>query len=243
MTTVRSGMGLDVVRWGAGRVRVGAWRGDESIAYVSPVGDGPAPDPDAVRRTCADLARRGFRGAVTAALGPAESRGFLLAGFEVHEHLHLLAHDLLRLPTARPCAAELRRGRKRDRAAALEADALAFSSFWQLDEAGLDEAIAATPTARFRVAELPAGEVSAYAVTGRSGRRGFLQRLAVHPRAEGHGVGSSLVLDGLVWLARRGCERVVVNTQESNERALRLYEEMGFRRQPGGLAVLRIDLR
>jgi len=30
-----------------------------------------------------------------------------------------------------------------------------------------------------------------------------------------------------------------VNTQESNEGAVRLYERLGFDRQPGGLAVLR----
>lgn len=237
------GSGLDVVRWGAGRLRVGPWRGDDRIAYLAPVGDGPAPTPDAVRRALAGLAGRGYQEAVTAALGPLEAQGFLLAGFEVHERLHLLARDLDDLPPAPPVP--LRRGRRRDRAAVLAVDGRAFSPFWRLDEAGLDEAIAATPTSRFRVSEVELDGVptiAGYAVTGRAGRRGFLQRLAVDPAHEGAGRGRALVLDGLVWLRRRGVERVVVNTQEANQRALVLYEQLGFRRQHAGLAVLRSRL-
>jgi ribosomal protein S18 acetylase RimI-like enzyme len=233
------GSGLDVVRWGAGRIRVGPWRGDDRIAYLAPVGDGPAPTPDVVRRAVASLAGRGYQEAVTAALGPLEAQGFLLAGFEVHERLHLLARDLRDLPPS-PVVA-LRRGRRRDRPGVLAVDGRAFSSFWRLDEAGLDEALAATPTSRFRVTG-DGDTVVGYAITGRAGRRGFLQRLAVEPDSEGKGLGRGLVLDGLGWLRRRGVDRVVVNTQEANQRALALYEQLGFRRQHAGLAVLRTNL-
>ncbi len=236
------GSGLDVVRWGAGRLRVGPWRGDDRIAYLAPVGDGPAPTPDAVRRAVAGLADRGYREAVTAALGPLEAQGFLLAGFEVHERLHLLARDLRHVADLPPVPdVALRRGRRRDRPDVLAVDGRAFSSFWRLDEAGLDEAMAATPTSRFRVADLD-GEVAGYAVTGRAGRRGFLQRLAVEPAAEGRGLGRALVLDGIAWLRRRGVDRIVVNTQEANQRALALYEQLGFRRQHAGLCVLKTRL-
>jgi ribosomal protein S18 acetylase RimI-like enzyme len=237
------GSGLDVVRWGTGRLRVGPWRGDEHVAYLAPVGDGPAPTPDTVRRAVAGLAGRGYTEAVTAALGPLEAQGFLLAGFEVHERLHLLARHLTDLPAAPP--APLRRARRRDRPSVLAIDGRAFSSFWRLDDAGLDEALAATPSSRFRVAEdteTDSEAVAGYAVTGRAGKRGFLQRLAVDPACEGRGLGRALVLDGLTWLRRRGCDRVVVNTQEANERALALYEQLGFRRQHAGLAVLRSRL-
>jgi ribosomal protein S18 acetylase RimI-like enzyme len=126
----------------------------------------------------------------------------------------------------------------------LEVDGAAFSEFWRLDEGGLDEALSATPTSRFRVAlrdGVPEG-IGGYAIVGRAGRRGFLQRLAVDPAVQGGGLGRALVLDGLAWLRRRGAERVVVNTQEANERALQLYERLGFRRQAGGLAVLKKSL-
>jgi ribosomal protein S18 acetylase RimI-like enzyme len=51
------------------------------------------------------------------------------------------------------------------------------------------------------------------------------------------------VLDGLHWARRRAAVQVVVNTQESNEHALALYERLGFRRQAVGLAVLQAPLR
>jgi ribosomal protein S18 acetylase RimI-like enzyme len=231
------GSGLEVVRWTSGRLRIGPWHGDQRIAYVSPVGDGRELQPADIETTLARLADAGYEEAITAAIGPGEARSFLLAGFGVHERLHLLARDLHRLPPAP--AADLRRARKRDVPRVLEIDAAAFSEFWRLDEAGLEEALSATPNSRFRVATAPGrGPIVGYAVCGRAGRRGFVQRLAVDPAAEGGGLGRALLLDGLQWLRRRGADRVVVNTQVTNERALDLYERLGFRRQPGGLAVL-----
>jgi ribosomal protein S18 acetylase RimI-like enzyme len=230
--------GLDVVRWGGQRLRVGPFRGDERIAYVAPLPDGQPPSTDAVRRCCELLSGRGYAEVVTAALGPAESHGFLTAGFEVRERLHLLAHDLVQLPPARE--APLRRGRRTDRAAALAVDARAFEPFWRLDDEGFEEAMTATPSSRFRVAGT--GRVVAYAIAGRAARRGFLQRLAVDPDEQGRGLGGALVTDALRWMKRRGVDRAVVNTQERNEGAVRLYERLGFRIQPGGLAVLRAQL-
>src|SRR4051794_10321473 len=168
-------MGLDVLRWGGDRLRAGPWRGDQQVAYLAPHPAGPPPTAEAVRRTCGVLAERGYREVVTAALGPAESQGFLLAGFTMRERLHLLAHEMRKLAPIPP-GAPLRRGRRTDRAAALKVDAAAFDSFWRLDPAGLEEAMTATPTCRFRIAEVTG--VAGYAVTGRAGDRGFLQRLA-----------------------------------------------------------------
>jgi GNAT superfamily N-acetyltransferase len=135
----------------------------------------------------------------------------------------------------------LRRARRCDRVAALAVDARSFDPFWRLDEAGLDEAIDATPASRFRVAE-HAGGVIGYAVSGRAGSRGFLQRLAVEPDVRGQGIGTALVIDGLRWMKRRGATRAMVNTQERNESALQLYQRLGFQLQPGGLAVLHASL-
>ena len=230
--------GLDVVRWGGQRLRVGPFRGDERIAYVAPLPDGQPPSTDAVRRCCELLTARGYGEVVTAALGPAESHGFLTAGFEVRERLHLLAHDLVQLPGLDEAA--LRRGRRTDRAAALAVDARAFEPFWRLDIDGFEEAMTATPSSRFRVAG--DGRVVGYAIAGRAARRGFLQRLAVDPDAQGRGLGGALVADALRWMKRRGVDRAVVNTQERNTGAVRLYERLGFRIQPGGLAVLRAQL-
>jgi len=231
------GSGVDVGRWTSGRLRIGPWHGDERTAYLAPVGDGRTLQPADVEAALPRLAAAGYQAVITAAIGPAEARAFLLTGFTVHERLHLLARDLHALPPTPP--ADIRRARRRDHERVLAVDRAAFQDFWQLDEAGLVEAMAATPSSRFRVAMHPElDEVVGYAICGRAGRRGFVQRLAVEPVHHGLGLGRALVLDGLHWLRRRGVDRVVVNTQESNERALELYERLGFGRQPGGLAVL-----
>ncbi len=221
-------------------LRIGEWRGDGRIAYLAPLPGVPLPPAESVRRTCARLAAKGYRRVITAALDPTEAHGFLAAGFGVREHLHVLVHQLLAIPP-QP-AVRLRRARRTDRPVVLTIDQRAFSAFWRLDDAGLDEAITATPTARIRVGiDDRNGDVVAYAVWGRAGRRGYLQRLAVDPRSQRRGFGSALVVDGLQWLRRRG-DVAVVNTQVENEPALLLYERLGFRRQPGGLVVLEAEL-
>jgi hypothetical protein len=92
--------GVDVITWGPERARAGPWRGDRQVAYLAPVADAPVPSAAFVHRCLEQLADRGYEQVVTAALSPAESHGFLAAGFEIREQLHLLAHDLRRIPDA-----------------------------------------------------------------------------------------------------------------------------------------------
>jgi ribosomal protein S18 acetylase RimI-like enzyme len=227
-------MRSEVVRCGHERLRIGPWRGDHRVAFIAPVGDAAAPSATMVRAACDVLETKGYEQVLTGALAERERRGFVDAGFEVHEHLHLLAHDLDDIgeaPTVR-----MRRAWPTDRARALAVDATAFPAFWRLDRDGLVEAIRATPVARFRVGT--EGRIVAYAVTGRAGPRGYIQRLAVHPDHAGRGFGTALVVDGLRWLRAHHARQAVVNTQAGNDRALSLYERLGFRRQPSGLLVL-----
>jgi ribosomal protein S18 acetylase RimI-like enzyme len=136
----------------------------------------------------------------------------------------------------------------------LALDQLAFDDFWQLEEPGLRDALQATPSVRFRVGESRGGDgtrsssgiaapgagtvVSAYAITGRAGRQGYLQRIAVHPDERRDGWGQALVRDALRWLRRHDAARALVNTQWTNEAAVALYESCGFHRLPVGLCVL-----
>lgn len=229
---------LDVVRHGRERLRAGPWRGDRRTALLAPVTASPPASPEIVRRCLDVLTRDGYTEVITAALAPREQAGFLAAGFRVREELHLLAHDLDDLPPLPATAPRLRRARRRDRPAVLVVDGRAFSTFWRLDDHGLREAVTATPASRFRVATVASSGVIGYAVCGRAGQRGYVQRLAVDPDAQRRGTGRALLLDGLRWMRRRGVQRAVVNTQVGNAPALALYLALGFRLQPGGLAVL-----
>ncbi len=243
-----------VIDWKGERALIGPWRGDPETAYMNSVAGGSTPSVEFVRRCLGELARRGYSRVVTGALAPLEQTGYLGAGFEVAEQLWVLAHDLETLPPARARADTWTGpGRARggsDRAVILEVDHAAFSAFWRLDSAGLTEALDATPHSRMRVARTAGGGLLArrppvigYAVTGRTARQGFLQRLAVEPGHQGQGIGWALTLDSLRWLRRSRVERALVNTQPDNVAAIHLYEAMGFRRQRAGLCVLSADVR
>lgn len=218
------------------RIRVRAWRGRDDTAecLAAPIGAIVPPDlvADAVERARAD----GYSRAVTPALPPYEWRPYFDAGFDIRERLHLLGHHLLDVPER--ADVRLKRVGRRDLERVLELDHRAFQPFWRLDRGGLDEAVHATPSSRFRMARDGTG----YVLFGRAGTRGYVQRLAVAPEAQGRGLGAAMVVDGLHWMKRWRIAEALVNTQESNERAVALYERLGFRRRPGGLAVLEIDL-
>ncbi len=232
--------GLHTIVLGDERMRVGPWRGDTSTAHVVPLPDSRRVTVAGVRRCVDQLQADGYRRALTAALGREEQQPFLDAGFTVHERLRLLGHDLNDLPSGPP--ATLRRARSPDRPVVLAVDEAAFPPFWRLDGVAVDDAVAATPQSRFRVSLGASREVVGYAITGRAGVRGYLQRLAVNPAEQGNGIGTALVLDGLRWLRRRGAREALVNTQSDNDRAVTLYEHLGFRHRPHGLAVLAVEL-
>jgi len=224
---------------GRQRFRVGPWQADEGIAHLGVTPHGPRVTAEEVRACVEQLLDGGFHSVLTSALDTAEAATFLEVGFAEHDRLRVLSHDLSgldRLPDP-PSGLRLRRGRRGDRPPALQVDQRAFPAFWRLDATGLAEAESATPSSRFRVA-VDAGRVVGYAVTGRGGQQGFLQRLATDPARWRAGIGSALVVDALRWCARRHCRQAFVNTQVDNGTALALYDRLGFRATTNDLVVL-----
>ena len=122
------------------------------------------------------------------------------------------------------------------RALLLATDRAAFDDFWELDDDGLRQAARATPSSQLRIG--PSRAPTGYALFGRAGNDGYVQRLAVHPEAQGDGLGRALLADGLRWLQRRGAVHAYVNTQSDNDRAYGLYCASGFTPMPIGLCVL-----
>jgi ribosomal protein S18 acetylase RimI-like enzyme len=221
-----------------GWARATPWRGRGDIAHLV-LGERVPTDPAVVDTCLRSLQRAGYRAVVTSAVAPADSLPFIDAGFDVRERLHLLEHGLDALPDRAP-EPRTRRAWRTDRPAVLALDDQAFDEFWRLGESGLREALDATPSVRFRVGDSPGPGrgVVAYAITGRAGRQGYLQRVAVHPNARRRGWGRVLVFDALRWLRRHDARRALVNTQWTNDGALSLYLSCGFRQLPVGLCVL-----
>ena len=236
--TLADAMVTETLRWRGGWARIAPWTGPErDVAHLTVGTDSPPPD-EIVDRCLTRLRRAGYGGVVTNALTAADSLPFVDAGFTVRERLHLLDHDLRRLPRL---TRSTRRARRSDRPAVLALDDRAFDSAWSLSgPASLSDAIQATPSARFRLLDQRDSDppLAGYAITGRAGPQGYLQRVAVAPEARRQGAGTALVADGLHWLRARGATRVLVNTQFDNAAALALYEACGFRRLSVGLNVL-----
>ena len=224
---------------GGTRFRHGPWHESATTAQVVPIGGGTV-DHAAVAEISNLILSLGFHRILTTALVPHDQAPFLEFGYQVHEPLRLLELNLDPNRIGRSTR-PTRRMRRRDVAASLAIDAASFTSFWQFDADALDEAISATPTSRRRVVRSDR-VVLGYAITGHTGRTGFIQRLAVDPDSSRAGVGGTLLTDGLAWLHTRGVEGVLVNTQPENEAALALYDRFGFVERPGGLAVLCLEV-
>ncbi len=223
------------------RLRVAPWQGSPEVALVGPLRTGRPPTTAEISRCVNALRSDGVSRIVTPALNPFEAEPFFQAGFGLLERLHLLSCSLSQAaPGAPEGPASLSAGRPWHEQAVLSVDGRAFTGFWRFDKLALKEARAATPSRRFRVARID-GRIVGYAVTGRAGQRGYLQRLAVDPDVQGSGIGTMLVKDSFQWLRQKGSSEALVNTQESNESALALYERLGYRRQQQGLLVLRWD--
>lgn len=229
-------MRQQTLRFGDTWARLGPWRGGDHIAHLV-----VAPDvalSEAAILDCIERAKAaGYDELLTSAIGPAEGEPFTEACFTVRERLHLLTHVMTGEPR-RP-EVPVSRATRRDRPRVLALDDLAFAPFWRLGPLGLRDALDATPIRQFRATRSdtePA--VTGYAITGRAGDQGYLQRIAVHPAMRRLGIGHALVADAMHWLWRQGVTRSYVNTQLENGAALALYESFGFHILPTGLAVM-----
>lgn len=231
------------------RVLITPWRdGDTSVA-IQPFSTSEQVSLETVLEAL-DLARDfGFSNAFSSAILPTQAQAFYEANFVEHERLALLTREISAFDLASP-SERLRNMRNIRRFNSsnmqewehiIDLDNRAFGDpLWRFDRVAFDDAIRATPEARFAVTRT--SPVVGYHIVGRSGIEGYLQRVAVAPEAARQGWGKTLVQDALCWLARNGATRASVNTQLNNQPALRLYESCGFKRAESDLLVLKLDL-
>ena len=151
------------------------------------------------------------------------------------ETLAKLDHNL---PTADHSGARPRAARQEDLSAVVAVDAAAFTAHWRYGWATMHRRLNTSPV--FIVAELGC-EVVGYAEGELRPPTAHLNRVAVHPLHQEHGIGALLVRDVLLRFWRGGADKVTLNTQAFNQRARRLYRSLGF--EPTGERVTAWELR
>ncbi len=113
-----------------------------------------------------------------------------------------------------------------DLPALLDVEEAAFAPLWRHDAAEFLDIAAEYPF--FVVAVTPKGEIAGYQFSSCDGDRGFLVRIAVHPRHQGQGIATRLMAESMRYFAVQHVSRILLNTEDANTRAHRLYEWFGF---------------
>ena len=228
------------------RVRVRPWNGDPSRAFLVVTGGHldthDVLDADEVRRWLPALVEAGFVDVRTNALAPGPATAFGAAGFAPVQSLLLLSRPLAgahRACTGGPPVASVPRWRagRRLRRRLVACDAASFTDEWTMDDASLDDALAATTVSRVFLHEVD-GCVGGFLLAGSTGAIGYIQRLAVEPRCRRRGIAAALLVEATTWLASVGCDTVVVNTERDNAPAVALYGSFGFVADGSGLSVM-----
>lgn len=232
------------------RARLGRWPHEPDVAHLVLLDHQMVPTPAHVAGWIRDARLRGARSIRTGALFPGSVEVFADAGFRTIDTLVLMELDLAARrapartpPTAAPftAGARLRRLRRPQLIDAAAVDRAAFGSPWANDEATLTDITTATPSYRARQV-LVDGCMVGFAICGRAGSWGYVQRLAIHPDHQHRGLGSTLLADALGWMQRRRVARVLVNTAADNDAAIALYEAHGFRRRHDILRIVELEL-
>lgn len=86
-----------------------------------------------------------------------------------------------------------------------------------------------SPGVQLWIAETAGGPCGYIGFTSFAGW-GHLDRVAVSPERQSHGIGTAMILHAMSQLRLLGAQRVGLSTQEDNKRSRQLYERIGFRR-------------
>jgi [ribosomal protein S18]-alanine N-acetyltransferase len=133
----------------------------------------------------------------------------------------------------------LRPVEKRDVPVLLTIEEACFQDLWRYDALSFEDIAATHPY--FVVAEMN-GKVIGYQFNAIEDEFGYLVRIAVHPSMNGKGIGVRLMSEAIAFFQQAHILRIMLNTQDDNVRAHRLYEWFGFVRINQMGFVLRTSL-
>jgi ribosomal-protein-alanine N-acetyltransferase len=149
----------------------------------------------------------------------------LVRGFVLHGLLYAYDKYDYSVPSTGNPDVKLRPFEKRDIPALLAIEKACFEDFWRYDALSFEDIAATHPY--FVVAELQ-GNVVGYQFNALEDEFGYLVRIAVHPSVNGQGVGVLLMSEAITFFQQAHVLRIMLNTQDDNVRAHRLYEWFGF---------------
>lgn len=127
--------------------------------------------------------------------------------------------------TVRPVNLKARWGRDSDMAALLAIEQACFENLWRYNATAFTDIVSTHPY--FVVVELH-GNVVGYQFNALDADYGYLVRIAVHPSVEGQRIGARLMAEAIRFFQQARVSRIMLNTQENNLHARRLYEWFGF---------------
>jgi ribosomal-protein-alanine N-acetyltransferase len=167
-------------------------------------------------------------------------RNILLArDFKLHRLLYAYDKVDFNIPSAGNRLVKVRPVEFADVPALLAIEDACFEDFWRYDAFSFEDIMATHPY--FVVAEWE-GRVIGYQFNALDDEFGYLVRIAVYPSASGKGIGVRLMSEAITFFKQANVLRIMLNTQEDNTHAHRLYEWFGFVRVPQVGFVLRKNL-
>jgi ribosomal protein S18 acetylase RimI-like enzyme len=107
----------------------------------------------------------------------------------------------------------------------LEIDSTAFDPLWQNS---LSLVKLAFESASFATVAMDSTGIIGYQISNPTQYGAHLGRLAVHPNSQRKGVGFALVRNLQAKFSNTHTGRISVNTQDSNNQSLALYQKAGF---------------
>jgi ribosomal protein S18 acetylase RimI-like enzyme len=163
----------------------------------------------------------------------------LTRGFVPYRSLYAYDKFDYHIPTLGNQQVVIRPFQEDDIPALLTIEEACFEDLWRYDAISFHDIAATHPY--FVVAELD-GKVIGYQFNALDDDYGYLVRIAVHPSVNGRGIGARLMAEAVRFFERARVIRIMLNTQDDNIQAHRLYEWFGFLRIQQVGFVLRKNL-
>jgi ribosomal protein S18 acetylase RimI-like enzyme len=151
----------------------------------------------------------------------------LTQGFIPYRSLYAYDKFDFRIPSRGNQEVTVRPVQPRDIPTLLALEEVCFEDLWRYDAVSFRDIAATHPY--FVVAEL-AGKVIGYQFNALDGEYGYLIRIAVHPSVGGQAIGTRLMAEAMRFFEKEQVFRIMLNSQDNNIYAHRLYEWFGFAR-------------